>query len=241
MIHAVVPSRDNRPMIRILLVEDDASLRDALTLALRSHGHHVDAVDSGERRLITFTESSTGPPPDLVVLDVMLPGIDGVETARRIRTRSTIPILMLTARDSDLDIVVGLDAGADDYVIKPVESRVLDARIRALLRRADRRADDAEEWGDLRVSRDTLIVTQAGRTVELSPTELRLLLVLTSSPGRVFSRLQLLEQVWEQDYLGDSRLVDATVQRLRAKVEPDPAAPRYIQTARGFGYRFGPL
>jgi DNA-binding response OmpR family regulator len=148
---------------------------------------------------------------------------------------------MLTARDSDLDIVVGLDAGADDYVIKPVESRVLDARIRALLRRVDRRADDAEEWGDLRVSRDTLIVTQAGRTVELSPTELRLLLVLTSSPGRVFSRLQLLEQVWEQDYLGDSRLVDATVQRLRAKVEPDPAAPRYIQTARGFGYRFGPL
>ena len=171
----------------------------------------------------------------------MLPGIDGVETARRIRTRSTIPILMLTARDSDLDIVVGLDAGADDYVIKPVEPRVLDARIRALLRRADRRADDAEEWGDLRVSRDTLIVTQAGRTVELSPTELRLLLVLTSSPGRVFSRLQLLERVWEQDYLGDSRLVDATVQRLRAKVETDPTAPRYIQTVRGFGYRFGPL
>ena len=241
MTHAVATPRDNRPMIRILLVEDDASLRDALTMALRSHGHHVDAVDSGERCLITLTDSSTGPPPDLVVLDVMLPGIDGVETARRIRTRSTIPILMLTARDSDLDIVVGLDAGADDYVIKPVESRVLDARIRALLRRVDRRADDAEEWGDLRVSRDTLIVTQAGRTVELSPTELRLLLVLTSSPGRVFSRLQLLEQVWEQDYLGDSRLVDATVQRLRAKVEPDPAAPRYIQTARGFGYRFGPL
>jgi len=241
MTHAVATPRDNRPMIRILLVEDDASLRDALTMALRSHCHHVDAVDSGERCLIAFTDSSTEPPPDLIVLDVMLPGIDGVETARRIRTRSTIPILMLTARDSDLDIVVGLDAGADDYVIKPVESRVLDARIRALLRRADRRADDAEEWGDLRVSRDTLIVTQAGRTVELSPTELRLLLVLTSSPGRVFSRLQLLEQVWEQDYLGDSRLVDATVQRLRAKVEPDPAAPRYIQTARGFGYRFGPL
>lgn len=228
-------------MTRILLVEDDASLRDALTMALRSHGHDVEAVHSGERCLTVLTDGGAGPRPDLVVLDVMLPGIDGVETARRIRMRSAIPILMLTARDSDLDIVVGLDAGADDYVVKPVQPRVLDARIRALLRRVDRRADDAEEWGDLRVSRDTLIVTQAGRPVDLSPTELRLLLVLTSSPGRVFSRLQLLEHVWDQDYLGDSRLVDATVQRLRAKVEPDPAAPRYIQTVRGFGYRFGPL
>ena len=173
------------------------------------------------------------------MLDVMLPGIDGVETARRIRARSSIPILMLTARDSDLDIVVGLEAGADDYVVKPVEPRVLDARIRALLRRTERPAGDAEQWGDLRVSRDTLIVTRGGLPLELSPTELRLLLVLTSSPGRVFSRLQLLEQVWEQDYLGDSRLVDATVQRLRAKVEQDPSAPRYIQTVRGFGYRFG--
>ena len=171
----------------------------------------------------------------------MLPGIDGVETARRIRAGSSVPILMLTARDSDLDIVVGLEAGADDYVVKPVEPRVLDARIKALLRRTERRADGAEQWGELAISRDTLIVTRSGQPVDLSPTELRLLLVLTSAPGRVFSRLQLLEQVWEQDYLGDSRLVDATVQRLRAKVETDPGAPRFIQTVRGFGYRFGPL
>jgi DNA-binding response OmpR family regulator len=176
-----------------------------------------------------------------VVLDVMLPGIDGVETARRIRAGSSVPILMLTARDSDLDIVVGLEAGADDYVVKPVEPRVLDARIKALLRRTERRADGTEQWGELAISRDTLIVTRSGQPVDLSPTELRLLLALTCAPGRVFSRLQLLEQVWEQDYLGDSRLVDATVQRLRAKVETDPAAPRFIQTVRGFGYRFGPL
>jgi len=226
---------------RILLVEDDASLRDALSMALRSHGHAVEAVDSGEAGLAALAEPADSPATDLVVLDVMLPGIDGVETARRIRAGSSVPILMLTARDSDLDIVVGLEAGADDYVVKPVEPRVLDARIKALLRRTERGSDGAEQWGELVISRDTLIVTRAGEPVDLSPTELRLLLVLTAAPGRVFSRLQLLEQVWEQDYLGDSRLVDATVQRLRAKIETDPGAPRFIQTVRGFGYRFGPL
>lgn len=236
-----MPVGDHRCVARILLVEDDASLRDALGMALRSHGHAVVAVDSGEAGLAALAEPADSPATDLVVLDVMLPGIDGVETARRIRAGSSVPILMLTARDSDLDIVVGLEAGADDYVVKPVEPRVLDARIKALLRRTERRADGAEQWGELAISRDTLIVTRAGQPVDLSPTELRLLLVLTSAPGRVFSRLQLLEQVWEQDYLGDSRLVDATVQRLRAKVETDPGAPRFIQTVRGFGYRFGPL
>jgi len=228
---------DHQGVARILLVEDDPSLRDALGLALRSHGHDVTAVDSGESCLAALA----GTPTDIVVLDVMLPGIDGVETARRVRTGSSVPILMLTARDSDLDIVVGLEAGADDYVVKPVEPRVLDARIKALLRRTERGSDGAEQWGELVISRDTLIVTRAGEPVDLSPTELRLLLVLTAAPGRVFSRLQLLEQVWEQDYLGDSRLVDATVQRLRAKIETDPGAPRFIQTVRGFGYRFGPL
>jgi DNA-binding response OmpR family regulator len=236
---------DHRCVARILLVEDDASLRDALGMALRSHGHAVEAVDSGEAGLVALADSADSPATDLVVLDVMLPGIDGVETARRIRAGSSVPILMLTARDSDLDIVVGLEAGADDYVVKPVEPRVLDARIKALLRRTERGsapvADGAEQWGELAISRDTLIVARSGQPVDLSPTELRLLLVLTSAPGRVFSRLQLLEQVWEQDYLGDSRLVDATVQRLRAKVETDPGAPRFIQTVRGFGYRFGPL
>jgi DNA-binding response OmpR family regulator len=214
-------------------------------MALRSHGHAVRAVDSGESGLSALADADSIPPTDLVVLDVMLPGIDGVETARRIRAGSSVPILMLTARDSDLDIVVGLEAGADDYVIKPVESRVLDARIKALLRRAERGADDrsegTERWGELTISRSTLIVTRSGQPVDLSPTELRVLLVLSASPGQVLSRLQLLELVWEQDYLGDSRLVDATIQRLRAKIETDPAAPRFIQTVRGFGYRFGPL
>jgi DNA-binding response OmpR family regulator len=236
---------DDSVVAQILLVEDDPRLRDALTMALRSHGHAVRAVDSGESGLSALADTASFPPTDLVVLDVMLPGIDGVETARRIRAGSSVPILMLTARDSDLDIVVGLEAGADDYVVKPVESRVLDARIKALLRRAERGTDDrsegTERWGELTISRDTLIVTRGGQPVDLSPTELRVLLVLSASPGRVLSRLQLLELVWEQDYLGDSRLVDATIQRLRAKVETDPAAPRFIQTVRGFGYRFGPL
>jgi DNA-binding response OmpR family regulator len=178
-----------------------------------------------------------------VVLDLMLPGIDGFEVCRRIRAAGDLPIIMLTARDDDMDVVAGLEAGADDYVIKPVQPRVLEARIRAVLRRTagEARADSAERHGTLTIDRVGLVVSRNGSPVSLAPTELRLLLELSGTPGRVLSRQQLLESVWEHGYLGDSRLVDACVQRLRAKIEDDSAAPVYVQTVRGFGYRFGPL
>ena len=152
------------------------------------------------------------------MLDVMLPGVDGFEVCRRLRRVSNVPVIMLTARGDDFDIVAGLEAGADDYVVKPAEPRVLDARIRAVLRRLDRAGSPAETWGDLVIDRESLIVRCAGQPVPLTPTELRLLLVLSGSPRQVFSREQLLELVWEHGYLGDSRLVDACVQRLRAKI-----------------------
>ncbi|HEY4455661.1 MAG TPA: response regulator transcription factor, partial [Pseudonocardiaceae bacterium] len=156
--------------------------------------------------------------------------------------------IMVTARNDDLDVVGGLEAGADDYVVKPVQARVLEARIRAVLRRVGGTdaKPDAEKaavarHGTLDIDRDGLVVSKHGEPISLAPTELRLLLELSAAPGRVLSRQQLLESVWEQAYLGDSRLVDACVQRLRAKIEDDPANPRYVQTVRGFGYRFGPL
>src|SRR5215471_8618090 len=168
-------------------------------------------------------------------------GVDGVEVYRRLRRVSNVPVIMLTARGDDFDVVAGLEAGADDYVVKPAEPRVLDARIRAVLRRVTRAGSPAETYGELVIDRSSLIVRRAGREVSLTPIELRLLLVLSGSPRQVFSREQLLDLVWEHDYLGDSRLVDACVQRLRAKIETDTSEPRYIQTVRGFGYRFGPL
>lgn len=174
----------------------------------------------------------------------MLPGMDGFEVCRRIRARTAVlPVIMLTARGDDQDIVTGLEAGADDYVVKPVTAPVLEARIRAALRRAEpslRRAGDADLAG-LVIDRAGLTVTRNGTPVPLPPTELRLLLELSASPGRVFTREQLLASVWDHTFLGDSRLVDAAVGRLRAKIEEVPGRPRYVQTVRGFGYRFGPL
>jgi DNA-binding response OmpR family regulator len=146
---------------------------------------------------------------------------------------------MLTARGGDFDVVGCLEAGADDYVVKPAQPGVIDARIRAVLRRGPSPADGVRVHGDLRIDTTALTVTQRGQPVPLTPTELRLLLTLSRSPGRVFSRRQLLEQVWEHDYLGDSRLVDNCVQRLRAKIEDNVAAPEFVHTVRGFGYRFG--
>jgi DNA-binding response OmpR family regulator len=224
-------------MATVLLVEDDAGARQGLELALRGLGHGVRPAESGEAALAAIRDSAA----DVVVLDVMLPGIDGFEVCRRLRRGSDVPVIMLTARGDDLDIVGGLEAGADDYVVKPVQPRVLDARIRAVLRRMVRADSPAETHGELVIDRNALIVRRAGTGVSLTPTELRLLLVLSGSPRQVFSRDQLLGLVWEHDYLGDSRLVDACVQRLRAKVEADSSEPRYIQTVRGFGYRFGPI
>jgi two-component system, OmpR family, response regulator MtrA len=224
-------------MATVLLVEDDPAARQGLELGLRRLGYEVRLAETGEAALDGLREATV----DVVVLDVMLPGVDGFEVCRRFRRDSDVPVIMLTARGDDFDIVEGLEAGADDYVVKPVEPRVLDARIRAVLRRMARAGSPAETYGELVIDRSSLIVRRAGREVLLTPTELRLLLALSGSPRQVFSREQLLDLVWEHDYLGDSRLVDACVQRLRAKIEADTSEPRYIQTVRGFGYRFGPV
>ncbi|WP_406499049.1 response regulator transcription factor [Streptomyces sp. NBC_00846] len=230
-------------MPHVLLIEDDASVRDGMELVLRRHGYGVDTAATGEQALALLA-GERGARVELAVLDLMLPGMDGFEVCRRIRARSaTLPVIMLTARGDDSDIVTGLEAGADDYVVKPVTAPVLEARIRAALRRAEpsaRQRADADLAG-LVIDRAGLTVTKNGTPVPLPPTELRLLLELSASPGRVFSREQLLESVWDHTYLGDSRLVDAAVGRLRAKLEDIPAKPRYVQTVRGFGYRFGPL
>jgi DNA-binding response OmpR family regulator len=226
-------------MPRVLLIEDDEAVREGLSLALTYQGHTVDAVRTGEEGLDLLSSVT----PDVVVLDLMLPGVDGFEVCRRIRASGDLPIIMLTARNDDIDVVAGLEAGADDYVAKPAQARVLEARIRAVLRRSSAPVAEVvtERYGDLTIDREGLVVTRFGKPVSLAPTELRLLLELSSSPGRVMSRQQLLGSVWDQGYLGDSRLVDACVQRLRSKIEDDAAAPVYVQTVRGFGYRFGPL
>ncbi|MER6009060.1 response regulator transcription factor [Nonomuraea angiospora] len=224
-------------MSRVLLIEDDPAVREGLELALSRHGHRVSAVESGEQGL----ERLRAHLPDVVVLDLMLPGMDGFEVCRRIRAVGQVPIIMVTARGDDMDVVAGLEAGADDYVVKPVQPRVLEARIRAVLRRIGRDQAELERYGELTIDRAGLVVAHRGVPVGLAPTELRLLLELSAAPGRVYSRQQLLESVWEHGYFGDSRLVDACVQRLRAKIEDDSAAPVYVQTVRGFGYRFGPV
>jgi DNA-binding response OmpR family regulator len=220
----------------VLLVEDDPSVREGLGLALRRQGHDVRAAATGEEGVERLRESR----PDIVVLDIMLPGIDGFETCRRMRTQAEVPIIMLTARGDDFDVVAGLEAGADDYVVKPVEPRVLEARIRAVLRRTVAEPSSVERHGSLVIDRAGLQVLKNDEKVALTPTELKLILELSRTPGRVLTRQQILEAVWEHDYLGDSRLVDACVQRLRAKIEDVPSEPRYVHTVRGFGYRFGP-
>lgn len=223
---------------RILLIEDDPTVRLSLALALGKHGHEVEQASTGEMGIDALKTTM----PDAVVLDIMLPGMDGFAVCRRIRTVSNVAIIMVTARGDDLDVVGGLEAGADDYVVKPVQPRVLDARIRAVLRRGEP-GDDAgrERHRDLEIDRAAMTVSKSDVELSLTPTELRLLLELARSPGRVFSRQQLLEMVWELDYLGDSRLVDNCVQRLRSKIEDDLAYPAFVQTVRGFGYRFGPV
>ncbi|MFF1440366.1 response regulator transcription factor [Streptomyces sp. NPDC058295] len=227
-------------MSRVLLIEDDRAVRDGVALALRRQGHEVAAAETGEDgldRLRSFR-------PDVVVLDLMLPGMTGLDVCRRMRDLDqTLPIIMATARGDDEDIVVGLEAGADDYVVKPVPARVLQARIRAVLRRAAGAPADGgipkiDTYGDLAVDRAGLSVTWQGEPVALAPSELRLLLTLSASPGQVFSRQQLLEAVWQHSYHGDARLVDACVKRLRAKLGEPPREPRHIHTVRGFGYRF---
>jgi DNA-binding response OmpR family regulator len=225
-------------MPRVLLIEDDPAVREGVQLALRRLGCEVAAAGTGEEGLRLLGSFR----PDVVVLDLMLPGMSGLEVCRRIRAAEQgLAIIMATARGDDVDIVVGLEAGADDYVVKPVQGRVLEARIRAVLRRvgaAPGVASNVETHGDLAIDRSALTVSYQGTPIALAPSEMRLLLTLSASPGQVLSRQQLLEAVWEHDYHADSRLVDACIRRLRLKMGEGREQPRYIQTVRGFGYRF---
>ncbi|MEA4943172.1 MAG: response regulator transcription factor [Propionicimonas sp.] len=221
-------------MSELLLVEDDPGVAEALRLALTSLGHRVHLAADGASGLVQLTARRF----DVMLLDVMMPGIDGFETARRVRAGSLLPIIMLTARSDPVDIVAGLERGADDYVTKPVEPRVLDARIKAVLRRAvPTGREQPLVFGGLVIDTVAMVVTREGEPIALTPTELRLLLELADHAGQVLSRHQLLQQVWGYGYAADSRLVDAVVQRLRAKVEPTPSRPTLIQTVRGIGYR----
>ncbi|MFD7094283.1 response regulator [Streptomyces xanthophaeus] len=227
-------------MPRILLIEDDPSIREGVGLGLRRRGHEVSAAETGEEGLVLMGSFR----PELVLLDLMLPGMNGVQVCRRIRDTSEVPIIMLTARGDDFDIVVGLEAGADDYIVKPARTEVIEARVRAVLRRLHDPAGGrpgVEHHGELAIDRSGLTVAKSGERVPLAPSEIKLLLHLSASPEQVFSRQQLLEYVWDHSYHADARLVDACVRRLRLKVEDPEGSPRYIQTVRGFGYRFGPL
>jgi DNA-binding response OmpR family regulator len=223
---------------RILIVEDDERIRLSLQLVLEDEGHNVEQAESAEAGL----EAVARRPADVVIVDLMLPGMDGFELCRRLRARSDVPILILTARSDSHDVVAGLEAGADDYVVKPAVPKELSARVRALLRRATR--TDAEPrnpvFGDIEVVPDAGTVKVAGAEVNLTKTEFKLLCELAQNPGRLLTREVLLDRVWGYGYFGDGRLVDVHVRRLRTKVEKDPTHPRHIVTVRGLGYKLEP-
>ncbi len=226
-------------MTRVLVVEDEESFREALSYMLRREGFEVVSADSGPAGLAEFERSGA----DLVLLDLMLPGLPGTEVCRQLRLRSSVPVIMLTAKDSEVDKVVGLEIGADDYVTKPFSSRELVARIRAVLRRGAEPEDllvAAIEAGPVRMDVDRHVVTVAGRPVSLPLKEFDLLELLLRNAGRVLTRGQLIDRVWGSTYVGDTKTLDVHVKRLRAKIEPDPANPRYLLTVRGLGYRFEP-
>jgi len=220
--------------VRILTVEDDERIRTAVTLALEEEGWEVKETANGEDALVAFARN----PSDVVLIDIMLPGIDGFEVCRRIRRLGDVPIVMVTARSDSHDVVAGLEAGADDYLRKPFDPKELSARVRALLRRSRPSGSPAQMVVDqLEIIPDEGVVRLAGDEVHLTRTEFRLLVELASSPGKVMSREDLLERVWARDYFDDERLVDVHVRRLRTKIEPDPANPRYVVTVRGMGYK----
>jgi|TARA_B100000902_G_scaffold377037_1_gene408865 DNA-binding response OmpR family regulator len=220
---------------KILVVEDDERIRTAVRLALEKEGWEVFEAASGEEALEIFQNQIC----DIVLIDIMLPGIDGFEVCRAVRRISDLPIVMVTARDDTHDVVAGLEAGADDYLTKPFAPKELSARIRALLRRVRIPTPDLStlEFGDLKILPDQGQIIVNGKTIHLTRTEFQLLVELASVPGRVFSREELLERVWGKDYFGDGRLVDVHVRRLRKKIEPEDAKPRYVVTVRGFGYK----
>jgi two-component system response regulator MtrA len=220
---------------RVLLVEDDPSIREITELGLRNAGFRVTASGDGREALLHFRQA----PFDLVILDLMLPTLDGYEVCREIRKTSRVPIVMLSAKSDTVDVVVGLELGADDYVTKPFEMPELVARARAALRRAASiPADPVIVVDDLEIDPGGFRARKEGEDLRLTATEFKLLHELAARPGQVFTRELLLERVWNYEYLGDSRLVDVAVQRLRAKIEDDPKEPKLIRTVRGVGYRF---
>ena len=223
---------------RILIVEDDERIRLSLQLVLEDEGHAVELAESAEAGLAAVARR----PADVVLVDLMLPGMDGFELCRRLRARSDVPILILTARSDSHDVVAGLEAGADDYVVKPAVPKELSARVRALLRRSTRTDAGARNpvFGDIEVVPDAGAVRVAGVEVSLTKTEFKLLCELAQNPGRLLTREVLLDRVWGYGYFGDGRLVDVHVRRLRTKVEKDPTHPRHIVTVRGLGYKLEP-
>jgi two-component system response regulator RegX3 len=226
-------------MTRILIVEDEVSFSDPLSYLLSKEGYEVSVAENGHDALVDFDSAGA----DLVLLDLMLPGVSGVDVCRAIRQRSNVPVIMLTAKDSEIDKVVGLELGADDYVTKPYSSRELLARIKAVLRR---RAQPEElipttlEAGPVRMDVERHVVTVRGERASLPLKEFELLEMLLRNTGRVLTRMQLIDRVWGSDYVGDTKTLDVHIKRLRAKVEPDPASPAHILTVRGLGYKFDP-
>jgi two-component system response regulator RegX3 len=223
----------------VLVVEDEDSISDALSYLLRKEGYDVTIAADGDAALTEFDRTGH----DLVLLDLMLPGMPGTEVCKALRSRSNVPVIMVTAKDSEVDKVVGLELGADDYVTKPFSSRELVARVRAVLRRG---SDDSEllpsvvEAGPVRMDVERHVVTVDGRETKLPLKEFELLELLLRNAGRVLTRGQLIDRVWGADYVGDTKTLDVHVKRLRAKVEPDPGNPRYIVTVRGLGYKYEP-
>ncbi|EAP97080.1 response regulator receiver [Janibacter sp. HTCC2649] len=224
-------------MTRILVVEDEVSFSDPLSYLLRKEGYEVSVAENGNDALTEFDSGGA----DLVLLDLMLPGLSGVDVCRALRQRSNVPVIMLTAKDSEIDKVVGLELGADDYVTKPYSSRELLARIKAVLRRLSEPEEllpTTLEAGPVRMDVERHVVTVGGAATQLPLKEFELLEMLLRNTGRVLTRMQLIDRVWGSDYVGDTKTLDVHVKRLRAKVEPDPAAPKHIVTVRGLGYKF---
>ena len=223
-------------MTRILLVEDEASFSEPLSYLLDKEGYDVTVAETGPEAVALFDAEGA----DLVLLDLMLPGMSGIDVCRVLRSRSSVPIIMVTAKDSEIDKVVGLELGADDYVTKPYKSRELLARIRAVLRR--RVDEDAAEAilsaGDVRMDVERHTVSVSGMDVAMPLKEFELLEMLLRNAGRVLTRGQLIDRVWGSDYVGDTKTLDVHVKRLRSKIEPDPSAPRHLVTVRGLGYKF---
>jgi two-component system response regulator MtrA len=221
---------------RVLVVDDDTALAEMLGIVLRGEGFEPSFVADGDKALAAFRETK----PDLVLLDLMLPGRDGIEVCRLIRAESGVPIVMLTAKSDTVDVVVGLESGADDYIVKPFKPKELVARIRARLRRSEEPAPEQLAIGDLVIDVAGHSVKRDGQSIALTPLEFDLLVALARTPWQVFTREVLLEQVWGYRHAADTRLVNVHVQRLRSKVEKDPERPEIVVTVRGVGYKAGP-